>query len=74
MREIRGIPVSDFVVHEHYDRVWVENDIALVRLRFAVDIGSKAAGGTAEAACLPTAAADEHDAYNGHSAVVTGWG
>ena len=68
---MRGIPVSDLVVHERFDRVWVENDIALVRLQFAVDLGSP--GGAAGAACLP-AAADDHDAYNGRSAVVSGWG
>ena len=67
---MRGIPVSRYVIHEHYDKRSVENDIALLRLRYRMKLGS---GTAVTAACLPDPFGDS-DALTGHHAVVTGWG
>ena len=72
---MRGVPVSRYVVHERYDRRHVENDIALVRLRYSIELGS----GTT-AVCLPAPVGSggggggDRDSLTGRHAVVTGWG
>ena len=75
---MRGIPVSRYVIHERYDRRWVENDIALLRLRYRIELGS---GTAVTAACLPAPApsngnggSGDRDSLTGRHAVVTGWG
>ena len=70
VRELRGIPVSRYVVHEHYDRRLVRNDIALLELQGRIRLGSKTA---VTAACLPTPSSDR-ESLTGRHAVVTGWG
>ena len=67
---MRGIPVSRYVVHEHYDRRLVRNDIALLELLGRIRLGSKTA---VTAACLPTPSSDR-ESLTGRHAVVTGWG
>ena len=70
VREMRGIPVSRYVVHERYDRRWVRNDIALLRTRYRIELGS---GTAVTAACLPAPSDDPHS-LTGRHAVVSGWG
>merc|ERR1719244_18493 len=60
----KNIAVEKMIWHPQYDRVTVENDIALLKLSESVDLN------VYSPACMPTSDAD----FTGKSAWVYGWG
>lgn len=60
-----AVPVSSLVFHSHFDPYYLENDVALIKLKTNLTFRAGV-----QPICLP----ERGNSYTGQSATISGWG